>query len=340
VRRLVIDMADARGVFALPDEVVEAIRGELPPGWEAVVVSSPAEGTGDGGHAVSPEALSAVVEAEVYLGFGVPEAILRSGSSLRWVHSGAAGVGGSLTPEMRSRDVVFTNSAGVHGPPVAETVLGYILYFARALDHATEAQGRRAWDKEALDAAGSPVREVSRSTVGIVGVGGIGGEVAKRAAALGARVVGVRRRDEPVPGVELFRGPDALDRLLPVSDYVVLTLPRTARTERLMSRERLALLKPGAVLINVARGGLVDETALAERLGKGALRGAALDVFDQEPLPPDHPLWDAPRLLVTPHTSGYSPHFWERELELILDNLRRYLGGRPLRNVVDKDAGY
>jgi phosphoglycerate dehydrogenase-like enzyme len=340
MRRLVIDLADARGVFALPRRVVEAIRSELPEGWEAVVVSAPAEGTGDGGHAVSPEALSAVTGAEVYLGFGVPEAILRAGSSLRWVHSGAAGVGGSLTPMMRSRDVVFTNSAGVHGPPVAETVLGYILHFARALDHAVEAQTRRAWEKEALDAAGSPVRELGRSTVGIVGVGGIGGEVAWRAAALGARVVGVRRRSEPVRGVELFQGADALERLLTVSDYVVLTLPRTVQSERLLNRERLGLLKQDAVLINVARGGLVDEEVLAERLREGSLRGAALDVFDQEPLPPDHPLRDVPRLLITPHTSAYSPHFWERELELILDNLHRFLADRPMRNVVDKAAGY
>jgi phosphoglycerate dehydrogenase-like enzyme len=241
---------------------------------------------------------------------------------------------------MRAGDVVFTNSAGIHGPPVAETVLGYLLHFARGLDYAVRSQASGRWDKRVFDAAGAPVKELGASTVGVVGVGGIGREVAWRARALGARVLGTRRRPEPVEGVELLTGDDALDRLLAESDYVILTLPETDETTGLMDGDALARMREDAVLVNVSRGGLVDEAALVAALEAGALRGAALDAFSTEPLPEGHALWTAPRVLITPHTSAYTHRFWERESELLLDNLGRYRTGEPLRNVVDKAAGY
>lgn len=342
MRRLVIDLADDRPIFSLPDRVVASIRAALPAGWEAVVVSAPARGTGDGGGEPSAAALKAVTGAEVYLGFGVPAGLLQAGAGLRWVHSGAAGVGTALTREMRERDILFTNSAGIHGPPVAETVLAYLLYFARGLDHALTAQRAGSWEA-GLGAEDSPVRELGHSTVGVVGVGGIGREVARRALALGARVVGTRRRAAPVEGVagiELLTGPGSLRRLLETSDYVVLTLPETPGTRGMIGADEIAAMRPGAVLVNVARGGLIDEDALLAALCAGRLRGAALDVFSAEPLPADHPLRDAPNLLITPHTSAYSHHFWEREEALIVENIRRYVHGASLLNVVDKEAGY
>lgn len=335
-----VDLADVRPIFALPDPVVAAIEAALPDDWELVVVGSAADGTGDGGTGASGEAMAAVPDADVYLGFGIPEELLRAGRRLGWVHSAAAGVGASLTPTMLETDVVFTNSAGIHGPPVAEAVIAYLLHFARGHDHAVRAQARSEWDKSAFDGADAPVRELSRSTVGVVGLGGIGREVARRAGALGARVVATRRRPEPVDGVELLTGDDALDRLLEISDYVVLTVPETAETAGLIGRDELERMRSGAVLVNVARGGLVDQEALVRALESGRIRGAALDVFATEPLPPDHPLWNTPRTLLTPHVSSYTHAFWERESALILDNLERYLAGRPLRNVVDKRAGY
>lgn len=337
---LVIDLADARPIFSLPPDVVEAIRAAVPD-WHVVVVDAPTSGAGDGTHEASTRALEAVrAGAEVYMGFGIPADLLREGPSLRWVHSGAAGVGGSLTPEMHESDVVFTNSAGVHGPPVAETVLAYLLHFARGLDYAVRSQAEGRWDKSPFDAADAPVRELGHATVGVVGLGGIGQEVAWRVGALGARVVGTRRRPEPVDGVELLTGADGLDRLLETSDYVVLAVPETEETTGLIDAAALDRMKDDAVLVNVSRGGLVDQTALITALEEGRLRGAALDAFSVEPLPPGHPLWGAPRLLITPHTSAYTHRFWEREAELLLDNLSRYRTGQPLRNVVDKAAGY
>lgn len=337
---LVIDLADARPVFALPDDVIAAIRAAVPD-WEVRVSDSPVSGTGDGAHAASPAALQAVrAGAEVYMGFGIPAELLREGSSLRWVHSGAAGVRGSLTPEMLASDVIFTNSAGIHGPPVAETVIGYLLHFARGLDHAVRSQHRGEWDKTVFDAEDAPVRELNDSTVGVVGLGGIGREVAWRARALGARVLGTRRRPEPVEGVEVLVGRDGLDRLLRESDYVVLTVPETDATAGLIDAGALDRMSADAVLVNVSRGGLIDDQALVSALDGGDLRGAALDAFSHEPLPRGHPLWTAPRTLITPHTSAYTHRFWEREARLLLDNIQRYRAGEPLRNMVDKAAGY
>lgn len=337
---LVIDLADARPIFALPDRVVSEIR-EAVPDWEVLAIDMPTTGTGDGAHRASTPALEAVrAGAEVYMGFGIPAELLREGPSLRWVHSGAAGVRGSLTPEMRASDVIFTNSAGIHGPPVAETVIGYLLHFARGLDHTVRSQAAGRWDKSAFDATDAPIRELAHSTVGIIGLGGIGREVARRAGALGARVLGTRRRPEPVDGVEVLIGPDGLGRVLRESHYVILTVPETDATTGLLDADALARMRSDAVLVNVSRGGLLDEDALVAALEADRLRGAALDTFSTEPLPPDHPLWTTPRTVITPHTSAYTHRYWTREAELLLDNVRRYRAGETLRNVVDRAAGY
>lgn len=339
--KLVMDLADARPIFAVPEWLAGRIR-DAAPDWEVVVVEAGADGTGDGSVEASPESLAAVRDgAYVYLGFGVPGALIEAGRELRWVHSGVAGVGAALTPAMLNSDVVFTNSAGIHGPAMAETVIGYLLHFARGFDIAIRNQLEGRWDKRPFD-AGGPVRELSRSTVGVIGLGGTGREVAWRAAALGARVVASRRRPQPTElnGVELLTGPGALGRLLEASDYVVLTLPETPETVGLIDAAALDRMKPDAVLVNVSRGSLVEPRALVAALEAGRLRGAALDAFTAEPLPAGDPLWTAPRVLITPHTSAYTDAFWERESELILDNFARFREGRPLRNVVDKKAGY
>jgi phosphoglycerate dehydrogenase-like enzyme len=340
MRRIVLDMDDRRPVFALPEEVPDRIRAELHEDWELVVVDAQSDGSGDGIGVATPEALAAVAEAEAYLGLGVPAAILDAGPRLRWVHTGTAGVGSWLTPQMRERDVLFTNSAGVFGPAMAETVLAFLLHFARGLHVAQRIQQDGRWDKSGFDGPDLPVRELGRSTVGIVGLGGIGRDVARRCGALGARVLGLRRREGAVEGVEVLHGAEGLDRILRESDFVVVTAPETAETAGLLDAAALARMQPHAVLVNVGRGRIVDEDALVAALRHGDIRGAALDVFATEPLPGGHPLWTAPNLLITPHVSAYTEHFWEREAELVVENVRRYLAGRPLLNVVDKAAGY
>ena len=176
-----------------------------------------------------------------------------------------------------------------------------------------------------------------------MGRGGLGSAIAVRLTALGARVAGVRRRPERgVPaGFASIHGPEALDRLLPAADVIVLATPLTAETKAVLSAPRIAALRPGAIVANVARGALVDEPALIEALTAGRIRGAVLDVFAREPLAADSPLWHLPRVLQTPHVSGVSPRrFWDRLQDLILDNWARYRAGTPMRNVVDKRAGY
>jgi phosphoglycerate dehydrogenase-like enzyme len=176
----------------------------------------------------------------------------------------------------------------------------------------------------------------------IVGLGAVGGAVARAAAALGVRVSGVRRNPAAgrPEGVSAVTGPDRLPALLPTADAVVLAAPLTASTRSLIGAPELALMKPGAILVNVARGKLVDERALDDALARGALGGAALDVFEREPLDPASPLWDRPNVILTPHTSGFRQDYWEAVADLFIENARRLESGQPLLNLVDKRAGY
>jgi phosphoglycerate dehydrogenase-like enzyme len=346
-RRLVLNLREHRPLWSIPDRAIAEIRAALPAEWEITVVEEPADGRGDGGGSDGPsEALRAVAGAEVYVGFGVPEPLFRAategpGARLRWAHTASAGVGSSLHPALLRSGVVLTNSAGIYAEPIADTVLAMLLHFARGLDFAVRAQARRRWWKEPWEAADAPVRELSGCVLGIVGLGGIGRAVAARSAALGMRVLATRRTaTEGPPGVEVLAGADALERLLPRADFLVVTVPLTEATRGMIGAAEIARLPPGAVVVNVSRGGVVDEGALAAALASGRLRGAGLDVFAREPLPADSPLWSLPNVLVTPHVSGTSHRFWRRQTDLIVDNLGRYLAGDPLRNVVDPDAGY
>jgi phosphoglycerate dehydrogenase-like enzyme len=340
--KLVIDMAGAPPVWAIPPWAEEEIRRALPAGWDVTVVPAAPDAPDD---RPSAAALEAVRGAEIYLGMGVPRELFRAATAepdrLRWVHTGAAGVGSALFPEMLASPVVLTNSAGVMGHPMAETIMAMVLYFARGLDRAVASMRTRTWSKDAIYDPAAGVREVSDATIGVIGLGGIGRQVAARAHALGMRVLATRRSPGgSEDGVELLHGRAGLLTLLAESDYVVLTLPATPASRGLIGPAELARMKPGAVLVNVARGSTVDEEALVEGLRAGRLRGAGLDVFAQEPLPPESPLWDLTNVLILPHVSAVTPRYWRRETDLILDNLRRYLAGKPLRNVVDKAQGY
>lgn len=341
IRRLVLDLRAQRPVWRVTPEVVAAVRGALAPDWEVVEIAAPINSDGDGSGG-SAEAVAAARGAEIYLGFGLPPAVIDAGrASLRWAHTCTAGVG-AILERLRRSQITLTNSAGIHAEPIADWVLAAIGHFARSFDVLVRAQAERRWAQGMFGDRTVRVRELSRLRVGIYGLGGIGNAVARRALALGMRVAGVRRRPAKggPPGVAWVGGPEDLWRLAAESDVLVIAAPRTTGTDGAVDRAVLARLLPGAIVINVSRGALLDTDALLDVLDHGTLRGAALDVFATEPLPPEHPLWAHPRVLVSPHVSPVTDHFWEREAALILENLGRYLAGSPLVNVVDKDAGY
>ena len=277
--------------------------------------------------------------------------LLARAPHLAWVHSATSGVERALTPAALERGLVVTNARGVFSRPIAEYVLMMILSVSRRLPQLLELQRERTW--QPLE--GAELRDV---TVGIVGLGSIGRAVGARATAFGCRVVAVRRRadggpaagnggdagsdERPLGEVMLDRvgGPETLPELLGESDFIVLAAPLTPETEEMINDESLAMVKPGAWLINVARGRLIDERALLRALRDGPLGGAVLDTFRDEPLSPMSSFYDLPNVIVTPHTAWSSGRVLDRSVELFCDNLRRFAKGEPLLNVVDPTAGY
>jgi phosphoglycerate dehydrogenase-like enzyme len=261
---------------------------------------------------------------------------------LRWIHSPAAAVHQLMFPELVQSDVILTNARGVHGPVVAEHVIALIFALAKQIPQAVRLQQKHIWGQEIIWRGSPRPRELADATLGLIGVGSIGDEVAERAAALGMRVIATRGNPEKgrPEGVTQILPASEVDALLENSDFVVLAAPTTPATNSLINRERLARMKPGAFLINVGRGPLVDEAALIDVLRNGKIGGAALDVFEHEPLPADSPLWDIENLLLTPHTAGLTEKLWERHYALISENLRRYLAHEPLLATVDKTKGY
>ncbi len=244
--------------------------------------------------------------------------------NLRWLHSFSAGVDDPFFQTLRDRGVSLTTSSGAQAVPIAHTVMTYLLALSRDLRGWLDDQAARRW-------APRPIDDLQGRTLGVVGLGPIGLEVARLGAAFGMEVVGLRRRprgDEPCETWPIERLAD----LLPRADALVLALPLTDDTRGLIEADALARMKPGALLVNVARGSIVDEGALVEALRSGHLGGAGLDVFEQEPLPEDSPLWGMSNVIVTPHSSGTSPGHHERATEIFLGNLGRYVAGAPLRN--------
>lgn len=279
-------------------------------------------------------------EAEVLFDFGPLELAptLATRPRLRWIQATSAGVG-KLADRvgLTASPVAVTTSSGVHARPLAEFALLAMLLFGKDVLRLGREQREHRWERFAGE-------EVAGKTVCVVGLGKIGREVARLARALDARVVGtVREIGDRVPeelGVERLEPAERLDELLPVTDVLVLAVPHTALTHGLIDARRLALLKPGAILVNIARGDIVDEAALIAALRSGGLRGAALDVFEHEPLPPESPLWDLPNVFVSPHSGSTVPAENARIVELFQENIRRYLDGRPLLNLLDKEFLY
>ena len=260
---------------------------------------------------------------------------------LRWIHSPAAGVGGMLFPAMLESVVTITNSRGMSAQVISEHVLALTLALFRKIHVAVRCQVRRHWGQDEMFAP-PPTRTVAGSQVLMIGLGGIGAASAQLYSALGATVTGIRRDTrKPAPsGVATVDSPDRFLDHLAVADVVVLAAPQTASTREMIGERELAAMRRHAVLINVSRGKLVNEAALAAALSAGVIGGAGLDVFEHEPLDPDSPLWNLPNVIITPHTSGFRPDHWDAATNLFAENLRRFDAGDPLLNIVDKDAGY
>jgi len=285
---------------------------------------------------------SEITDAEIAIAWSLRPEQIKSAKKLHWIHSPAAAVHQLIYPELVHSDIILTNAREVHGPVVAEHVIALIFALAKQIPCAVRFQQKHVWGQEPMWDSRSRPREIAGATLGLVGLGSIGREVATRAAALGMRVIAVREnpeKEKPEPVEQVFAS-SQLDTLLTQSDYVVLAAPITPESRGLMSAARVAKMKSDACLINVGRGQLIDESALAAALRNHTIGGAALDVFEKEPLPVDSPLWDLRNLLITPHTAGLTEKLWPRHYALIRENLRRYLAHEPLLAVVDKQRGY
>jgi len=289
-----------------------------------------------------PAALgSAVADAEVFACFHFPPEHFAAAKRLRWIHSASAGVEANLFPALVTSDVVLTNSAGVHAVSIPEHVLGQMFMLARNFHEALRLQGRAEWNRFRVISFAGGISELNGGNLAILGAGAIGRNLSRLAKGLGMHVR-VMRRDatQPVEGADAVVSPAHLHDLLAWADWVVCALPLTAETRGLIDAAAIRAMRSSAFLINVGRGESVDEHALVEALQRGGLAGAALDVFDEEPLPPEHPFWSLPNLILTPHVSGYTNRYLQKVLAIFEDNLDRFVSGRPLRNVVDKRLGY
>jgi phosphoglycerate dehydrogenase-like enzyme len=280
-------------------------------------------------------------DSEIVIAWSLRPEQFKLAHKLRWIHSPAAAVHQLIFPELVNSDVILTNAREVHGPVVAEHVMAQIFALAKRLPSAIRLQQRHSWGQQVMWEEHPRPREVAGATLGLVGLGSIGRELVKLASAIGMRVIAVREHPEKGnDGAESIFGPTQLDEMLAQADYVVLAAPLTSSTRALIGTAQLSKMKPDACLINVSRGPLVDEDALAKALRDKKIGGAALDVFSKEPLPPDSPLWDLDNLLITPHTAALTEKLWQRHYALVAENLRRYLAGQPLLAVVDKQRGY
>ncbi len=280
------------------------------------------------------QAQGAIAEADAAFGTLPPE-LLSQAHRLRWVQAPhAAPPAGYYYPALIAHPLVVTNFREIYNDHISEHIMMYVLNFARGMQRFFPQQLRREWSRPPQNTG---VIALAEATALIVGVGGIGAQTARLASAFGMRVLGVdARRESAPPGVAQLHPPEALDELLPQADFVILTVPHTPATEGFFNRARFRRMKPTAFFINIGRGRTVRLDDLTAALREGGIAGAGLDVFETEPLPAEHALWTLPGVILTPHMAGFGPHLNERRYDIILDNCRRFMAGKTLRNIVDK----
>ncbi len=288
----------------------------------------------------TPESLrEEIADADALIGgTSLTADLLEAAPKLRWVAATSAGVEKLPIADLAARDILLTNFSGIAAPNIAEHVLAMMLVFARALKPLFHQQDQHRWPEES-DVL--PTFELGGQTVGIIGMGEIGHALAHKAHGIGMRVLAIQRHPAQKPAyvARLLAG-DQLPELLAEADHVVLCLPLTNATKYTIDRDELSQMKRTAYLYNIGRGALINQEALVAVLRGGTLAGAGLDVTTPEPLPPDSPLWEMPNVLVTGHTAARTPHYWERGIDLLVANVRRFLAGDMLDDVVDIKAGY
>ncbi|HWP61047.1 MAG TPA: D-2-hydroxyacid dehydrogenase [Candidatus Paceibacterota bacterium] len=300
------------------DEIQQAAAGKA-----EVIIASPTE------------AASHFADAEVIAAFPtrVPEIAIIPNA--KWIHSFSAGVDKILTPRVVASAVLVSNSSGIHATPISEHIIGFMLMWTRRSAAALRNQQAHEWGKdESLD-------ELREKNILIVGLGEIGMETARIAHAFGTRIKAVSRSPKNKQDfIERIGLQKDLGAMLPEADFVVITLPHTEETHHLFDAKKFALMKKEAVVINIGRGGIINEQDLVDALKNKTIAGALLDVFETEPLPSDSPLWDMEQVIITPHNSGLSQKYMDRAVTLFCKNLRAYLAGEKLPNEVDKKLGY
>ena len=280
-------------------------------------------------------------DTDIFVGYSLRAEQLKDAKKLKWIHSTAAGVAQLMYPELCDSGILVTNPSGIFSVPMAEHTMGLLLALARNFPDCVRGQDRAEWAQQKIWDKPQHLTELNGKVLLIVGYGSIGREVAKRAKAFDMKVWGVTRSGagEQAHVEKLFSAPQ-LHEALPAADYVLICAPETSETKRLIGVAEIAKMKRGARLINVGRGSLLDETAMVHALESGALGGAALDVTQTEPLPPESPLWKAANLFITPHTSGVSDRLWDRQAAIVIELLERWFDGRELFNQVDFSRGY
>ena len=321
------------------EEQLTAVQQNIPQGYTLLH-------TGD-----EEKILAVAADVEICIGWFHPD-WLRAMPNLQWAHQWGAGADWlKKNPDLQERPFTLTNASGVHAVQMSEHILAVMLHHGRYLHNAQRAQQAHTWARTyhpTEDYADKPfafswhdLTELADKTLLILGVGAIGERTAKLAQAFDMHVIGLRKNPSKTsPFVNEMVGLDQLHAVLPRADFIASTLPHTDETHHLIAAKEIKLMKPTAFLVNVGRGQTIDESALLPALQNKTIAGAALDVFETEPLPTDAPHWDLDNLLITSHYSGGSSRYHERALALFLDNLERYKGKRPLRNIVNKTAGY
>ena len=282
-----------------------------------------------------------IADAEVMVGWQLNLEQFRAAQKLKWIHATTAAVHQLLFPELVASNVRVTNSTEIHGPVVAEHAIALIFALAKGLPQAVRYQAERHWAQQDLWSSNARPRELAGATLGVIGLGAIGRECVRLAKAIGMRVVAVREHPERgSEGSDRVVSPAQLDEVLSQSDYVLLAAPLTPKTKTLFNDAAFQQMRAEGCFLNVSRGALVDEGALSRALKAGTIRGAALDVFQTEPLPADSSLWELENLLITPHTAALTGRLWERHFFRISENLRRFESGKALLGEVDKQRGY